>query len=199
MQVLDLCAGAGGKTLALAAGMQNTGQIYAYDSDKLQLRPIFDRLTRAGVTNVNVVDAGRADTLKSLGARFDVVLVDAPCTGSGTWRRRPDAKWRIKPANLAERQADQRSVLETASKMLRPGGRLIYVTCSVLPEENNQQVEAFLSTHGDFKLEPYADVWRKHIGTEPPPSADGRDDSLLLTPSRHGTDGFFIASFRHPG
>ncbi len=196
MQVLDLCAGAGGKTLALAASMQNAGQIYAYDSDKLQLRPIFERLTRAGVTNVNVVDAGRADTLKSLGARFDVVLVDAPCTGSGTWRRRPDAKWRIKPANLAERQADQRAVLDMAATMLRPGGRLIYVTCSVLPEENTTQAEAFLAAYPQFKMEPYGEVWRKHVGGEPPASADGREDSLLLTPARHGTDGFYIASFR---
>ena len=196
MQVLDLCAGAGGKTLALAASMQNTGQIYAYDSDKIQLRPIFDRLTRAGVTNVNVIDAGRADELKSLGARFDVVLVDAPCTGSGTWRRRPDAKWRLKPANLAERQADQRAVLAVAASMLRPGGRLIYVTCSVLPEENSVQTAAFLDAHPNFKIEPYADLWRKYVGGEPPQSADGRDDSLLLSPARHGTDGFFIASLR---
>ena len=196
MQVLDLCAGAGGKTLAMAAGMQNTGQIYAYDSDKIQLRPIFDRLTRSGATNVKVLDAGRADELKSLGARFDVVLVDAPCTGSGTWRRRPDAKWRLKPANLTERQADQRAVLATAVTMLRPGGRLIYVTCSVLPEENTAQVAEFLSAHSELKIEPYADLWRKHIGGEPPSSADGREDSLLLTPARHGTDGFFIASMR---
>ena len=199
MQVLDLCAGAGGKTLALAASMQNAGQIYAYDSDKIQLRPIFERLTRAGVTNVNVIDAGRADELKSLGARFDVVLVDAPCTGSGTWRRRPDAKWRLKPANLAERQADQRGVLATAASMLRPGGRLIYVTCSILPEENTGQVEAFALAHPELKIEPYADLWRKFIGGEPPASADGREDSLLLTPARHGTDGFFIASLRKSG
>ncbi len=196
MQVLDLCAGAGGKTLALAAAMQNTGQIYAYDSDKIQLRPIFDRLMRAGVTNVKVLDAGRADELKSLGARFDVVLVDAPCTGSGTWRRRPDAKWRLKPANLAERQADQRAVLAVASSMLRPGGRLIYVTCSVLPEENTGQVSEFLGAHPELKIEPYAELWRKHIGGEPPVSADGGTDSLLLTPARHNTDGFFIASMR---
>lgn len=196
MQVLDLCAGAGGKTLALAANMQNTGQIYAYDSDKIQLRPIFDRLTRAGATNVKVLDAGRADELKSLGARFDVILVDAPCTGSGTWRRRPDAKWRLKPANLAERQADQRAVLAVARTMLRPGGRLVYVTCSVLPEENTGQVAAFLAEHSEMKIEPYSELWRKHIGSEPPLSADGGTDSLLLTPARHNTDGFFIASMR---
>ena len=112
MQVLDLCAGAGGKTLALAAAMQNTGQIYAYDADKKQLRPIFERLKRAGVRNVQVMDAGDEAALTALGPRFDLVLVDAPCTGSGTWRRKPDAKWRVKPGNIPERQAEQVRVLD---------------------------------------------------------------------------------------
>ncbi|MCK9909854.1 RsmB/NOP family class I SAM-dependent RNA methyltransferase, partial [Microbacteriaceae bacterium K1510] len=136
MQVLDLCAGAGGKTLALAAGMQNTGQIYAYDSDKKQLRPIFERLKRAGARNVQVLEAGDEAALSALGPRFDLVLVDAPCTGSGTWRRKPDAKWRLKPSNIPERQEDQRRVLELGAGLTKPGGLLVYVTCSVLPEEN---------------------------------------------------------------
>ncbi len=117
MQVLDLCAGAGGKTLALAAGMQNTGQIYAYDADKKQLRPIFERLKRAGVRNVQVLDAGDEAALAALGPRFDLVLVDAPCTGSGTWRRKPDAKWRVKPANIPERQAEQQRVLDLGASL----------------------------------------------------------------------------------
>ncbi|MFN3623667.1 MAG: RsmB/NOP family class I SAM-dependent RNA methyltransferase [Hyphomicrobium sp.] len=196
MQVLDLCAGAGGKTLALAAVMQNTGQIYAYDSDKKQLRPIFERLKRAGARNVQVLEAGDETALSALGARFDLVLVDAPCTGSGTWRRKPDAKWRLKPANIPERQEEQRRVLELGASLTKPGGALVYVTCSVLPEENQDQVAAFLSAHADFAIEPFQDVWPERIGGEPPVSADGRADTLQLTPAQHGTDGFFIALMR---
>jgi len=196
MQVLDLCAGAGGKTLALAAAMQNTGQIYAYDSDKRQLRPIFERLKRAGARNVQVLDAGDETALKALGARFDLVLVDAPCTGSGTWRRKPDAKWRLKPANLTERQADQKRVLDLGAELAKPGGALLYVTCSVLPEENREQVEAFLARHPDYALEPIAAVWEARVGGPVPASADGRIDTLQLTPAQHGTDGFFIALMR---
>lgn len=196
MQVLDLCAGAGGKTLALAAGMQNTGQIYAYDSDKKQLRPIFERLKRAGARNVQVLEAGDEAALSALGPRFDLVLVDAPCTGSGTWRRKPDAKWRLKPSNIPERQEDQRRVLELGAGLTKPGGLLVYVTCSVLPEENQDQVAAFLAAHGDFAVEPYQDVWTARIGGEPPRSADGRAETLQLTPAQHGTDGFFIALMR---
>ncbi len=193
LQVLDLCAGAGGKTLALAAAMQNTGQIYAYDADKRQLRPIFDRLKRAGVRNVQVMEAGETAALEALGPRFDLVLVDAPCTGSGTWRRKPDSKWRLKPANIPERQAEQARVLDLGSSLVKPGGRLVYVTCSVLPEENADQVAAFLSRHADFALLPYGETWREHLGCEPPASADGSAETLQLTPASHGTDGFFIA------
>jgi 16S rRNA (cytosine967-C5)-methyltransferase len=196
MQVLDLCAGAGGKTLALAAVMQNTGQIYAYDADKKQLRPIFERLKRAGARNVQVMDAGDEAALTALGPRFDLVLVDAPCTGSGTWRRKPDSKWRVKPANIPERQAEQRRVLDLGAQMTRSGGALVYVTCSVLPEENRDQVEDFLARHADFAIEPYAEHWRERLGGEPPQSADGREDSLQLTPARHATDGFFVALMR---
>ncbi len=192
-QVLDLCAGAGGKTLALAASMGNTGKLYAYDADKLQLRPIFERLKRADVTNVEVLAAGREEPLQALGASFDLVLADAPCTGSGTWRRRPDAKWKLRPKQLADRQQDQRKVLETASRLVKPGGRLVYVTCSILPEENTDSVSAFLSSHPGFTIIPFAEPWRARIGTTPPRSADGRDDALLLTPASHGTDGFYVA------
>jgi 16S rRNA (cytosine967-C5)-methyltransferase len=195
-QVLDLCAGAGGKTLALAASMQNTGQIYAYDADKRQLRPIFERLKRSGVRNVQVMEAGEEAALKALGPRFDLVLVDAPCTGSGTWRRKPDSKWRLKPANIPERQAEQRQVLALGGALVKPGGTLAYVTCSVLPEENGDQVAAFLAGHPDFTIVPYAEAWRARFGSEPPVSADGNDGTLQLTPLRHGTDGFFIALLR---
>src|SRR6185437_2709120 len=192
-QVLDLCAGAGGKTLALAALMQNTGQLYAYDADRHQLKPIFERIKRAGVRNVQVLRAGDEKALEALGARFDVVMADAPCTGSGTWRRRPDAKWRLKPEALAARITEQRAVLARGAELVKPGGRLVYVTCSILPEENTEQIALFLKGRADFQLLPTAEVWGTGMPGEPPPSANGHADSLLLTPARHGTDGFFIA------
>ncbi|MEW5962464.1 MAG: RsmB/NOP family class I SAM-dependent RNA methyltransferase [Pseudomonadota bacterium] len=194
LQVLDLCAGAGGKTLAMAAGMQNTGQIYAYDEDRLRLKPIFDRVKRAGVRNAQILRGGDRAALDRLGARFDVVLVDAPCTGTGVWRRRPEAKWRLRPQSLEQRRIAQKAVMETASGLVKPGGCLTYVTCSLLPEENTAQVAEFLATHAEFAIRPFADAWAGRIGGVPPVSADGRSDSLLLTPSSHGTDGFFVAT-----
>jgi 16S rRNA (cytosine967-C5)-methyltransferase len=121
------------------------------------------------------------------------VLVDAPCTGTGVWRRRPESKWKLKPRNIEERQAEQAGVLATAAGLVRPGGRLVYVTCSVLPEENRGSLEAFLASAPDFAVVPFGPVWRERIGSEPPASADGRSDTLQLTPASHGTDGFFIA------
>ena len=124
------------------------------------------------------------------------MLVDAPCTGSGTWRRKPDSKWRLKPANIPERQAEQREALDLGAKLVKPGGTLVYVTCSVLPEENGDQAAAFLAKHPDFAIESYSEAWRKRFGTEPPRSADGKDDTLQLTPLCHGTDGFFVSVLR---
>jgi 16S rRNA (cytosine967-C5)-methyltransferase len=193
MQILDLCAGAGGKTLALSAAMQNTGQVYAYDDDKHRLKPIFARVKRAGVRNVQILRGGDEAALDALGAKFDVVLADAPCTGAGTWRRRPDAKWRLRPHALSERIKDQQSVLARAVKMVRPGGRLVYVTCSILPEENSDQIAACLAANTDFRAVPFADAWRATLPGEPPVSADGSSEHLVLTPAQHGTDGFFIA------
>lgn len=191
-QVLDLCAGAGGKTLAMAAGMQNTGQIYAYDEDRTRLKPIFDRLKRAGARNVQVLRAGDRNALEALGNRFDLVLVDAPCTGTGVWRRRPEAKWKLRPESLGLRQREQDEVLAMAARHAKPGGRIVYITCSLLPEENTTSVERFLAAHAEFSVVPWAEVWRARIGTEPPWSGDGRDDGLLLTPADHATDGFFV-------
>ncbi|HML28101.1 MAG TPA: RsmB/NOP family class I SAM-dependent RNA methyltransferase, partial [Hyphomicrobium sp.] len=128
------------------------------------------------------------------GPRFDVVLVDAPCTGTGTWRRRPDAKWRLKPEALKARMAEQQSVLKRAASLVKPGGQLLYVTCSILPEENTGQIAWFLENYPEFSRLPIAEIWRAAFPSEPPPSSDGRADSLLLTPNRHGTDGFFIAA-----
>jgi 16S rRNA (cytosine967-C5)-methyltransferase len=195
-QVLDICAGAGGKTLAFAGVMRNTGQIYAYDDDAARLRPIFERLKRAGVRNAQVLAAGDAAALEALGARFDVVFVDAPCTGSGAWRRRPDAKWRLRPANLPQRQEQQRAVLEAAARLTKPGGRLVYATCSVLPEENGDQVAWLLKHHAGFAIVPWREAWVAGVGGDPPSSADAGEETLLLTPARHGTDGFFIAVLR---
>lgn len=192
--VLDLCAGAGGKTLALAAAMGNSGKIHAYDSDKSRLRPIFERLTRAGVTNVEVMTAGDTAALDKLGARFDCVLVDAPCSGAGTWRRKPDAKWRLKPDVLAARVKDQSAVLARAARHVKPGGRLVYVTCSLLAEENTEQIAAFQAKNRHFTVRPWRKVWADTLPTPAATrSADGRDDTLLLSPATHGTDGFFVA------
>ncbi len=192
--VLDLCAGAGGKTLALAASMENQGKIHAYDSDKSRLRPIFERLTRAGITNVDVMTAGDTAALDTRKGTFDVVLVDAPCSGSGTWRRKPDAKWRLKPDVLTARIKDQQSVLTRAAFAVKPGGRLVYVTCSLLADENTDQIAWFLKANSHFSVRPWRQVWSETLKTPAPrASADGRDDTLLLSPGMHGTDGFFVA------
>ena len=193
--VADICAGAGGKTLALAAMLQNKGRVVAYDADRHRLRPIFERMTRAGVTNIEVIAADEASKLDEMGG-FDCVLIDAPCSGSGSWRRKPDAKWRLAEMQLKLRVKDQREVLERGAVLVKTGGRLVYITCSVLPEENTAQIDAFLKAHKNFEIIPYAKQWASAIGTPAPVSADGSTDTLLLTPAQHGTDGFFIAVMR---
>jgi len=191
--VIDLCAGAGGKTLALAAAMNNQGKVYAWDRDKRRLRPIFERIARSGADIIEVIPADQPELLEDLTAKADVVFLDAPCSGTGSWRRKPDAKWRFRQSTLDQRLKDQQEVLENGAKLVKPGGHLIYVTCSVLPQENTEQVAAFLSKWKNFSLVPYPDIWKQTIGTEPPVSADGKNATLLLTPSSHDTDGFFIA------
>ncbi len=191
--VVDLCAGAGGKTLAMAATMDNQGTVHAYDRDKRRLRPIFERIARSGADNIKVIPADQPEQLEALNGKADIVFLDAPCSGTGAWRRKPDAKWRIKQATLDQRIKDQQAVLESGAKLVKPGGKLIYVTCSVLPQENTDQIEAFLALRKDFTLVPYADVWQQTIATEPPTSADNKKSTLLLTPASHDTDGFFIA------
>ena len=192
LQVLDLCAGSGGKTLAMAALMQNTGQIYAYDSDKLRLRPIFDRLRRSGARNVQVLAAGNEAALADLHGRMDIVFVDAPCSGSGVWRRRPDAKWRLTPEALAERVAEQRRVLTLAAPLVRPGGRLVYATCSVLPSENAEQTRWFLENVPEFAEIAWRGIWQSSP-LAPPPEVETGGFALQLTPAGHGTDGFYIS------
>jgi 16S rRNA (cytosine967-C5)-methyltransferase len=193
--VADICAGAGGKTLALAAMLQNKGRLVAYDADRHRLRPIFERMTRAGATNIEVIAADEAGKLDEMGG-FDCVLIDAPCSGSGSWRRKPDAKWRLAEMQLKQRIKDQREVLERGAELVKDGGRLVYITCSVLPEENTAQIDAFLNAHRNFAIIPYAKQWAAAIGTPAPVSADGSTDTLLLTPAQHRTDGFFIAVMR---
>jgi 16S rRNA (cytosine967-C5)-methyltransferase len=196
LQIADVCAGAGGKTLALAAMMQNTGQIHAFDADPHRLRPLFDRLRRAGARNVQAVPAGDEAALAKLNGAMDVVLVDAPCSGSGTWRRRPDAKWRLSPEALVARQAEQRAVLALGAPLVKPGARLVYVTCSVLPEENADQAAWFLTQHPNFADARWEAAWGIALPSPPPPSAM-KGAALQLTPHGHGTDGFFIAAFDH--
>lgn len=196
-QVIDLCAGAGGKTLALSAGMENKGQIFAHDRDLRRLAPLHERSTRAGIRNLQIRSPrGKEDVLKDLEARADLVLVDAPCTGVGTWRRNPDAKWRMRPGSLQVRQAEQDAVLNDAARLVKPGGRLVYITCSLLTEENEDRLAAFRAAHADFV--PVAahdaltaaglEALSAHI------NADG--SAFLLTPRRSGTDGFFVAVLR---
>ena len=190
--VADICAGAGGKTLALAALMKNQGQILAHDRDKRRLRPIFERISRAGATNIEVLAAEEGDTLSKRGG-FDCVVVDAPCSGTGTWRRKPDAKWKFSAKLLGMRIDEQREVMTRGVSLVKPGGRLVYYTCSVLPEENTEQVKVFLVGNTGFQIIPYTEQWKRMIGGIPPRSADGSSDTLLLTPHQHGTDGFFVA------
>lgn len=180
-QVLDLCAGGGGKTLALASLMGNSGQIYATDSDGRRLMPIFERLERSGARNVQVrAPKGQTDILKDLEGRCDLVLVDAPCTGVGTWRRNPDAKWRIRPGALEQRVKEQEAVLERAAAYVKPGGRLVYVTCSLLAEENGDRIAAFTGAHPEFAAVDMAEV-AKNAGLEA--LASFADDATNLNPS----------------
>jgi 16S rRNA (cytosine967-C5)-methyltransferase len=199
-QVLDLCAGGGGKTLALAAMMGNKGQVYAADSDGRRLTPIYERLARADARNVQVrAPRGEADVLADLAGRCDLVLVDAPCTGTGTWRRNPDAKWRLRPGALEQRMKVQDEVLASAVRYLKPGGRLHYVTCSVLREENEDRIAALLETHRDL-LPVDAGVMAARAGV--PQLADRASTfgpGLRLTPHTAGTDGFYIATLARTG
>ncbi|MBK1794149.1 RsmB/NOP family class I SAM-dependent RNA methyltransferase [Devosia sp. WQ 349] len=194
-QVLDLCAGAGGKTLALAATMGNTGQIFAYDSDRSRLAPIYDRLKRNGVRNAQV-RAPNPGALDDLIGKIDRVVVDAPCTGTGTWRRRPDTKWKLTPELIALRQSEQAALLEQALTFLKVGGTLVYITCSVLPEENDDQVVDFVKSHANVETVPMATVWRKALISDLPEGLETPAGGLMLTPARTSTDGFYIHLLR---
>ncbi len=201
-QVIDLCAGAGGKTLALAAMMQGKGRLIATDRDKRQLAPIHDRLSRAGVHNAEVrAPKGDADPVADIKGSADLVLIDAPCTGTGTWRRNPDAKWRMRPGALEIRLKDQAEVLDRAVSLVKPGGRIAYITCSVLPAENSEQIRAFLARHSAFSLVPPPEtatvLWDK--AEEFAAAALQTAEGWLMTPRRVGTDGFFVSVLRRTG
>ena len=193
LQVADICAGAGGKTLAMAAQMQNTGQIYAFDSDAVRFRPIFERLKRAGARNVQTLPPGEENALAALEGRMDVVLIDAPCSGTGVWRRRPDAKWRLTRAQLAERVTTQGELLMRAAPLLKPQGTLAYVTCSILPQENDKQINAFLESNPSFSVIDATQRAAKILSRSVTGDANHNKPGLLLTPALHGTDGFYIA------
>lgn len=190
-QVFDYCAGGGGKTLALAAALENKGQVHAWDADRNRLAPIFERLKRAGTRNVQV-HAADAD-LSPLEGRMDRVLVDAPCTGSGTWRRNPDAKWRLTPSALEKRLEEQATVLDNARRYVKPGGYLVYVTCSLFPQENEHQVYAFGDRHADYDLLSAGEAWQDLFGFDKPQPWSSDMNCITLTPRSTGTDGFFFA------
>jgi 16S rRNA (cytosine967-C5)-methyltransferase len=191
MRVVDFCAGAGGKTLALAASMNNRGHLIACDISEKRLERATQRLRRAGISIVQrrVLTSERDKWVKRHAASFDRVFVDAPCTGTGTWRRNPDAKWRLSEKDIVELIELQHSIIGSAARLVAPGGRLVYATCSFLREENEAQIERFLAETPDFTLLPISAAWRGIIGGKPPSAGD----VLRLTPARHGTDGFFVA------
>ena len=203
-QVLDYCAGGGGKTLALAAAMNGKGQVFAYDIDGRRLSAIIPRLKRSGAHNVQLLHPREPEALEALKEQMDCVFVDAPCTGTGTWRRRPDTKWRVKPNSLQTRIEQQTEVLEKAASYVKPGGRLLYATCSILVEEDEDRVDAFLKGHPDWSQEDaVAHATQSDLLTDEGiaviRAGQGPSGSVRLTPRSAGTDGFFFAVLRRRG
>jgi 16S rRNA (cytosine967-C5)-methyltransferase len=187
--VCDFCAGAGGKTLALGAVMHSTGRIYALDVSEKRLAKLKPRLKRSGLSNVHPQRiTGEGDArIKRLSGKLDRVLVDVPCSGLGTLRRNPDLKWRQSPESVAELATKQAAILRAASRLIKPGGRLVYATCSLLPEENENQVTSFLNDRPDFHIVSAQDVLAgQHIGLD-------CGEYFRVDPLHHGCDGFFAA------
>jgi len=191
--VVDFCAGAGGKTLAIGAAMRNTGRLYAMDTSGHRLDALKPRLARSQLSNVHpaAIAHERDDRVKRLAGKIDRVLVDAPCSGLGTLRRNPDLKWRQKPEGIAEVAGTQTAILESAARLLKSGGRLVYATCSVLPQENEDIANAFTLAHPDFVLLPVNEELNRLKVTDAESLCTG--PFLRLWPHRHGTDGFFAA------
>lgn len=201
-RVADYCAGAAGKTLALAATMRNRGRITACDVSAPRLEGAARRLRRAGVDNAErhlLVPGDR--WAKRRAGQFDRVLVDAPCTGTGTWRRNPDARIRTGPEDVRDLTAKQSAILDAAAELVRPGGRLVYATCSLLPEEDEAQMQAFLERRPDFAPLPYGRVWEEvaPAGASATAVPPGDGPFLVTSPARHGTDGFFAAVLERRG
>ncbi|MEM6413951.1 MAG: RsmB/NOP family class I SAM-dependent RNA methyltransferase [Pseudomonadota bacterium] len=206
-QVLDFCAGGGGKTLALAALMAGTGQLYAYDIDPKRLKPLYARAKRARIRNLQIRTplAARDDGLETaerplsdLKEKMDVVFVDAPCTGSGVWRRNPDSKWRLKPGQLERRCDEQEIVLDQAADFVKPKGFLVYVTCSVFPQENDAQITQFMAKKPAFSpVDALEQIQKTDLltinGADVLKKCMTPSGALLMTPARCGTDGFFVS------
>ena len=194
MQVLDYCAGAGGKTLALSAEMGNTGQLFAHDAEKVRLAPIFERIRRSHNRNVQVVS--KPAELAPLTGHMDLVLIDAPCTGSGTWRRRPDAKWRLTERQLDARRGEQQAILDTAQAFVKPGGLLVYITCSVFDAENGEQVAAFRERHEGFAPVDHRQLWDSRFPGHEGAARIAGIGGISLSPALSGTDGFYFHALR---
>ena len=192
--VCDFCAGAGGKTLALGALMRSTGRLYAFDVNEKRLAGLTPRMRRAGLSNVHpiAIKTERDTRVKRLTAKFDRVLVDAPCSGTGTLRRNPDLRWRMNEQELARINAIQANVLDSASRLVKAGGRLVYATCSLLKQENQDVVEAFLANHPDFEIMDATEVLAKQ-GVHLPDCAKSHAPYFVMAPHQSGTDGFFGA------
>jgi 16S rRNA (cytosine967-C5)-methyltransferase len=193
--VVDFCAGAGGKTLALGAAMRSTGRLYAFDVSGHRLDALKPRLARSGLSNVHPVQIAheRDDRVKRLAGKIDRVLVDAPCSGLGTLRRNPDLKWRQSPQAVAEMAAKQRSILASAARLLKPGGRLVYATCSLLADENEQVAADFSAAQPDFRRCPATELLAAARVADPASLVAGSD--LRLWPHRHASDGFYAAAW----
>jgi 16S rRNA (cytosine967-C5)-methyltransferase len=191
--VVDFCAGAGGKTLAIGAAMRNTGRLYAMDTSAHRLDALKPRLARSQLSNVHpaAIAHERDDRVKRLAGKIDRVLVDAPCSGLGTLRRNPDLKWRQKPEGIAEVAATQTAILESAARLLKSGGRLVYATCSMLPQENEDIANAFSAAHPDYVALPVLEELTRLKVANADNLCNGH--FLRLWPHRHGTDGFFAA------
>jgi 16S rRNA (cytosine967-C5)-methyltransferase len=194
--VVDFCAGAGGKTLALGAAMKNTGRLYAFDISGHRLDSLKPRLARSGLSNVHPVQIAheRDDRIKRLAGKIDRVLVDAPCSGLGTLRRNPDLKWRQSPQSIVELTAKQGAILASAARLLKPGGRLVYATCSLLVQENEAVCEAFSLAHPAFERLDAAALLRDLGVSSSESLASG--GNLRLWPHLHSTDGFFAGAWQ---
>ncbi len=198
--VVDFCAGAGGKTLAIGATMRNTGRLYAFDTAAHRLDALKPRLARSGLSNVHpaAIAHERDDRVKRLAGKIDRVIVDAPCSGLGTLRRNPDLKWRQSPQSVAEMTVKQAAILQSAARLLKPGGRLLYATCSILPQENEEIAQAFSTANKEFTPLAVGEIL-SNLKLEAAPSLCSGPltglEYLRLWPHRHATDGFFAAAW----